>query len=186
MYASTPLEGPPPSYLLDPAYGGLKQDMVSGGLAVVECPVVFANTRAPVPNTHSGSPQQRCLRPVPGDGGFDSAGGMEGNRVSRRNRIRMRGMECQPSWIGRRNSLFPLLCFGSQERGMALPPFVGTTSETCFTPAELAHYSTDEFRMFAFKVRAFQELGVSGGGSANRCHVSPSLKSLLQKPTGLS
>lgn len=86
MYASTPLEGPPPSYLLDPAYGGLKQDMV---------------------------------------GAHNSAA----------------------------YALFPEMeVLIQQERGMALPPFVGTTSETCFTPAELAHYSTDEFRMFAFKV----------------------------------
>ncbi|KAF5828151.1 hypothetical protein DUNSADRAFT_18114 [Dunaliella salina] len=85
MYASNSLGGPTPSYLRDPAYGSLKQDMVGA---------------------HNAYP------------------------------------------------LFPLEMEAamSQERGMALPPFVGTTSETCFTPAELAHYSTDEFRMFAFKV----------------------------------
>lgn len=51
----------------------------------------------------------------------------------------------------------PLPCApGLQERAQHLSayPFAGlATSETGWTPGELAHYSTDEFRMFQFKVR---------------------------------
>lgn len=68
-------------------------------------------------------------------------------------------ISCQGGISG---AMEPPQCAGMQEGAMALPPSLGNTSDTCFTSAELAHYSTDEFRMFAFKVGASRSTPVVG------------------------